>query len=102
MMKIMHIKYPKGWTPLPAQVRLRGRVHPGCQDGWFKTNDEGSVTVVIIKVDENTRNVKITVSDSKGTLSHDEALAVVREFLPDEPQASVLKVGLEFEAVLTG
>lgn len=80
------MKIPAGWTPLPAQVRLRGRVHPGCQD-------------------ENTRNVKITVGDSKGTLNHDEALAAVQEFFPKESQAGVLRLyyqttGLGFEAII--
>jgi hypothetical protein len=84
-------KHP-GWTRLPAQVRLRGKVHPGCQDGWFKTDNEGRVTVLFIKVDENTRNVNVTVSDSKGTLNHDEALAAVREFFPKESQAGVLRL----------
>jgi len=101
----MNYKKPTGWTPLPAQVRLRGRVHPGCEDGWFRTDNEGRVTVVFIKVDENTRNVKVTVSDSKGTLSHDEALAAVREFFPKEIQAGVLRLyhettGPEFLAII--
>ena len=47
-------------------------------------------------------NAKITVGDSKGTLTHDEALAIVRQFLPDEPKATVLKADLGFEVAFTG
>ena len=72
----------KGWTLLPAQVRMRGKVHqvwPKGGKGYVKENND-SCTVVFVWMDEKT--LKVTVS-SRQSLTNDRANAIIREFFPD-------------------